>query len=101
MTLSPGIMGSASELCQGCSSARPSSFPATIRAVSKLADLRIAKGMTQAQLAKRITASRRSVIDWELRRARPHQIYIERLTRLFKVPLDELDLKPGRELPIR
>jgi transcriptional regulator with XRE-family HTH domain len=61
--------------------------------VSKLADLRIAKGMTQVQLAKRITASRRSFIDWELRRARPRQVYIERLTRLFHVSVDELDLK--------
>lgn len=61
--------------------------------MSKLADLRIAKGMTQAQLAKRITASRRSVIDWELRRARPRQIYIQQLTRLFRVSADELGLK--------
>lgn len=61
--------------------------------MSKLAELRLARGMTQTDLAKKIGASRRAVAAWELHEARPLPSYCLALSKLFKVSIDELELK--------
>ena len=51
--------------------------------MTSLRDLRLARGWTQPQLAKRAGASVRSVKSWEKGESRPLPIYLARLARVF------------------
>lgn len=53
--------------------------------MASLRDLRVARGWTQPQLAKRVGASVRSVKSWEAGESRPLPVYAARLARTFGV----------------
>jgi transcriptional regulator with XRE-family HTH domain len=57
--------------------------------VSKLADLRAARGLTQKELAQRVSASERAVQGWEYGDV-PRTIYQEKLAKVLRVPVAEL-----------
>lgn len=65
--------------------------------MSKLADLRVQADLTQAQLAKKLGASRRSVAAWELYGVVPLPIYRQKLARIFKVPESAFEFESASE----
>ena len=56
----------------------------------KIARLRVAQGLSQEQLAERISVSRQSVSKWEMDQALPQIDKVLQLCELFHVTCDEL-----------
>lgn len=56
----------------------------------KLQKLRKSKGMTQEQLAERITVSRQAISKWELGESLPDTVNILQISKLFAVSTDYL-----------
>lgn len=56
----------------------------------RLHELRVAKGLTQSQLARQLRVSEPSISHWEKDRSRPKAGRIEALAAIFGVPMPEL-----------
>lgn len=64
--------------------------PCYRRFVSRIAELRAVKGLTQPQLAKRVGASLRTVQGWETDGRQPMKPYREKLARVLGVTEGDL-----------
>lgn len=56
----------------------------------RLHELRVAKGLTQSQLARQLRVSEPSISHWEKDRSRPKTGRLEALSLIFGVPMPEL-----------
>lgn len=57
-----------------------------------LAAARVNAGMTQDQVAERMHVSKQTIINWEKGRIIPGIPEMEMLTRVYKIPLDNIFL---------
>lgn len=64
-----------------------------------LADLRIRRGLSQAQLAAKLGVSDKAVSKWETGAARPGTDRLRALAAVYAIPVDELLLQPERKVP--
>lgn len=65
-------------------------------AKNRIKDFRIAKGLTQAELAERIGAAETTVSDYERGRRFPRMAYLFAMTELFECTIDDLYPRAGR-----
>lgn len=56
----------------------------------KLKELRKKQGLTQLELAERLFVSRQAISGWEAGTSRPSTENLQRLSRLFNIPLETL-----------
>lgn len=64
-----------------------------------LADLRIRRGLSQAQLAAKLGVSDKAVSKWETGAARPGTDRLRALAAVYDISVDELLLQPERKAP--
>lgn len=65
-------------------------------AKNRIKDFRIAKGLTQAELAERIGAAETTVSDYERGRRFPRMAYLFAMTELLECTIDDLYPREGR-----